>query len=269
MVRNKPTAQIYEQISEWLDVYHSTDDVSKKNKTKALIVSCMIPVVSHIARTIARRSTDPVEDLIQAGYIGLLKAIDHYSKEKNDNFKVYAGYLIIGEIKHYLRDQLNTIRVPRHIQELVFRINTFTRKITAQDIEKLTSDEVATALNMPTAAVDFAMQVERRCATVYLEDAYKSNGEALSYEELIPDTDYKEVMEINDAKIIFEDVLRQLSVEEQFLLDLYYKQDMSQKDIAEALNVTQMHISRKIKKAFNSISEILGVKIANEGLDEV
>ena len=270
MVDNKPTAQMYEQISEWLDIYHSTSSIVQKNKTKAMIVSFMIPVVSFIARRIARRTTDPIEDLIQAGYIGLLKAIDNYSKEKNDNFKVYAGYLIIGEMKHYLRDQLNTIRVPRHIQELVFRINTFTKKITSEDIEKLTCEEVATVLNIPTEKVDFAMQVERRCSTISLEDVYKADSEFLSFEELIPAYDYKEVMEINDAKIIFNDVLEQLDIEDKFLIDLYYKQGMKQKDIAEALNVTQMSVSRKIKKAFNAISKILGVTINEDelGLDE-
>ena len=90
----------------------------------------MLPVIKRIAKTIARRSYDPIDDMIQAGSIGLLKAIDSYSQDVNDNFKIYAGYLIIGEMKHYLRDKLNTIRVPRHIQELTYRINSFTRALT-------------------------------------------------------------------------------------------------------------------------------------------
>ena len=102
-----PNNETYEKIAEWLESYHSTKSVSKKAKLKTLIVSQMIPVVKHIARTIARRSTDPIEDMIQAGFIGLLKAIDKYDKSKNDNFKVYAGYLIIGEMKHFLRDKFH------------------------------------------------------------------------------------------------------------------------------------------------------------------
>ena len=131
--KNIPNQEMYNKIYEWLEEYHSTDDAKKKARLKTLIVANMVPVVKHLARTIARRETDPIEDLTQAGSLGLLKAIDRFSKDKNDNFRVYAGYLIIGEMKHYLRDKLNTIRVPRHIQELCLRINNFTFK----EIEKL------------------------------------------------------------------------------------------------------------------------------------
>ena len=77
----------YELVSEWLRDYKTTDNKYKKAKAKTLIVSRMLPIIRKIARTIARRSYDPIEDLVQAGSIGLLKAIDSYSAEVNDNFK--------------------------------------------------------------------------------------------------------------------------------------------------------------------------------------
>ena len=130
MFKNIPNNDTYQKISEWLEIYHTTTDKLKKARLKTYIVGNMIPVVKKLARTIARRATDPIEDLIQAGSIGLLKAIEYYSKEKNDNFRVYAGYFIIGEMKHYLRDKLDTIHVPRHIQELSIRIHNFTSNLT-------------------------------------------------------------------------------------------------------------------------------------------
>ena len=72
MAKNNPTNEMYEKITEWLGIYHSTLDFRSKEKTKALIVTHMYPVVKNIARTIARRANDPVEDLIQAGFVGLL-----------------------------------------------------------------------------------------------------------------------------------------------------------------------------------------------------
>ena len=140
VVVNKNSEQkTYELVSEWLDEYHLASDKYKKTKAKALIVTQMLPIIKKIARTIARRSYDPVEDLVQAGAIGLLKAIDSYSDDLNDNFKIYAGYYIIGEMKHYVRDKLNTIRVPRHIQELTFRINSFTNTLTLDELNELTN----------------------------------------------------------------------------------------------------------------------------------
>jgi RNA polymerase sigma-B factor len=109
-LQNKQNEQLlYELVAEWLQDYRNAENQSQKAKAKALIVTRMLPIVKRIARTIARRSYDPIDDLVQAGSIGLLKAIESFSPERNDNFKFYAGSLIIGEMKHYLRDKMNTI----------------------------------------------------------------------------------------------------------------------------------------------------------------
>ena len=263
-----PNNSTYEKISEWLDAYHATNNVHKKAKYKTLIVSQMIPVVKHIARTIARRATDPIEDMIQAGFIGLLKAIDRYNKEKNDNFKVYAGYLIIGEMKHFLRDKLNTIRVPGYIQELAIRIQNFTKTLTDEELELLTIQDVAYAMNTTQKTIDITLQIERRKNTISFEDFPNwTDSNSLSYEELIPYESFKEQADAEDAKIIFEDVINRLPDEEKVIIDMYYKQDMNQKEIADALQVSQMSVNRKMKKAFNIISKIIEDKyqIKSEG----
>ncbi len=252
-----PSNDIYGKISEWLDIYHSSDDERLKVEIKTQIVSYMIPVVKHIARTIARRSYDPIEDMTQAGFIGLLKAIDKYSKEKNDNFRVYAGYFIIGEMKHFLRDKLNMIRVPGHIQELVIRINNFTKDLTQEEIFKLTSEDVASALDVPTKKIDFALQIDRRKSTVSLEEVFDTSDDSLGYEEIIASNDYQKQSEYADIKIIFDEVVNKLPPEERVLLDMYYKQDMTQKEIAEALQISQMGVSRRMKNLFNLISDFV------------
>lgn len=257
--RDNKNVDLNKQISEWLDVYHSeTAGVVKKQRVKSLIVENMLPIVRNIAKKIARRTTDPIDDMVQAGSIGLLKAIERYSKEKNDNFKVYAGYWIIGEMKHYLRDKLNTIRVPRHIQELCIRISNFTNSLTMEELQVLTSDDVASALDVPTKTVDLAMMADRRTSTISLEDVYSmDDSSGLSFEEMIPVKDYKEAANIEDAKIIFDNIIDKLPPDEKVVMDMYYKQDMSKKEIAEALLLTQMSVTRRFKNAFNIISDIV------------
>lgn len=257
MSRNIPTNEMYEKIAEWLEVYHSTDDVQEKERVKTLIVTQMYPVIKHIAKTIARRAYDPIEDLIQAGFIGLLKAIDRFNSKINDNFRVYAGYLIIGEMKHYLRDKLNTIRVPRHIQELSIRIYNFTQNLTLEEVQALTSDEMASVLDVSPQAIDVAMQVERRRSTLSLEDVFKVDNGYLNYEEVLAEEDYLEKSSYEDARIIFEDVIKKLPPEEKVLIDMYYKQDMSKKEIAEAMLLTQMCVNRKMKQAFEHIATLV------------
>lgn len=250
----------YELVSEWLKDYKTTDNKYKKAKAKTLIVSRMLPIIKKIARTIARRSYDPIEDLVQAGSIGLLKAIDSYSNEVNDNFKIYAGYLIIGEIKHYLRDKLNTIRVPRHIQELSIRINNFTKTLTLDELNELTNDDVAEALNVSSSAVNDVMQADRRKSVISLDDMYNSSDDNLGYEEVIASSDYKETRDLEDMKIILKDVIEKLPPESKKLVKMYYYEDMSQKEIAQKLNYTQMQISRRMKKAFSLLYHMIADK---------
>lgn len=257
MAKNIPDNETYSLITEWLNDYNNADSQAKKVELRTLIVTRMVPVVKKIARTIARRATDPVEDMAQAGFIGLLKAIENYSKDKNDNFRVYAGYLIIGEMKHYLRDKLNTIRVPRHIQELTVRINNFTKDLTPEEVDSLTSDDMASALEVSPQAIDFAIEVDRRSATLSLEDIFRADNDTLNYEEMISKENYEERAEFEDARIMFEDVINKLPPEEKVIVDMFYKQDMSRKEIAEALVMSQMSISRKLKQAFNRIAEMV------------
>ena len=72
--QNNNEQKTYELVAEWLKEYHSVSDKYRKTRAKALIVTRMLPIIKKIAKTIARRSTDPIDDLVQAGAIGLLKA---------------------------------------------------------------------------------------------------------------------------------------------------------------------------------------------------
>ena len=258
ILQNKQTEQkMYDLISEWLSTYRNTTNQSEKAKSKALIVSRMLPIVKRIARTIARRSYDPIDDLVQAGSIGLLKAIDSFIPEINDNFKYYAGSLIIGEIKHYIRDKMNTIKVPRHIQELSFRINSFISTLTADELNDLTNEYVAEALNVSKKDVDFAIQADRRKTTVSLDNIYKADSNNLGYEEVLTHENYKEKSELEDARLIIELVIVRLPKEYRKLVELYYYQDLSQKEIAEKMEMSQMQVSRKLKKSFELLHEMI------------
>lgn len=257
LARNIPNNETYEKIAEWLSIYHTSTSVAEKERVKTLIVTHMYPVIRNIARKIARRAYDPIDDLTQAGFIGLLKAIERYSAEINDNFRIYAGYLIIGEIKHYLRDKLNTIRVPAYIQELSIRIQNFTADLTYEEVQALTSEEVATALDVPTRVVNYAMEAERRRSILSLDNLYTLCDNNLTYEEILSNENIQDNSIYDDARIIFENVIDKLPDEEKVLVDMYYKQDMNQKEIAEALLLTPMAVNRKLKNAFELIAQLV------------
>ena len=255
--RNINNNNLYELVFEWLKEYHSTTNTVKKSKLKTLIVTNMLPIVKNIARTIARRSYDPIDDMVQAGSIGLLKAIDSFSFEINRNFKAYAGSLIIGEIRHFIRDKMHAIRVPAHIQELSCRINNFINTLTPEELDKITSENVAEALRIRPRDVDKVVLAERRRTMVSLEEVFTSDSENMGYEELLSKEDYKETSDIEDSKLIIKDILKQLPDEYKEIIELYYYNDMNQAEIAEALNLSKMQVSRKMKKAFSILYKIV------------
>lgn len=256
LAKNIPDNESYEILSEWIKTYHSASDKEVRDIAKARIVKKMIPIVNKIATTIARRSYDPIEDMVQAGFIGLLKAIDKFIPERNDNFRAFAGYYIIGEMRHYLRDKLSAIKVPRHIQELAVRINNFTKDLTKDELLLLTNEEIAAAVDSTPESVDLAMQADRRKPTLYLEDLYSKNSDSLGYEELLTDN-YDEEVDYTDAKIIFNDIINKLPPDERVIIDMYYKQDMTKREIARALMLTPMSVTRRMKQAFNTISSMI------------
>lgn len=136
----------FAQINEWLLTYKNAKEEKVKKQLQNLIVVASMPFVKKIACGLARRSTDPVDDLIQVGAVGLIKALDLYNPEVGTKFKTYATYLITGEIRHYLRDKASMIKAPREIQELAFRINCVIKQLTEEGVEP-TSEQVAEVMS--------------------------------------------------------------------------------------------------------------------------
>ena len=126
MANEENTEQI--EINDWLLEYKNTNDEKIKKKLKGLIAMAYLPLVTKIARSFARRSNDPVEDIVQVGSIGLLKAVDLYSANKSTSFKTYATYLITGEIRHYLREKASMIKEPREIKKQAYRVHKITKE---------------------------------------------------------------------------------------------------------------------------------------------
>ena len=247
----------YGEVTELLHSYHSISNALQKEKIKALIFAKMLPIIKRIAHTIARRSYDPIDDLVQAGSIGLLKAIDKYeTSDYTTSFRVYAGYMIIGEMRHYIRDQLNMIKVPAYIQELTTRINSFMSTLTAEEVQELTSEDLGEVLNIPVDTVNLAMQVERRKKPLSLDALAAQQYSKRGYEETIANKDGLESTSMVDSRIILKEFLDKLPQDCYEVIHMYYFDGLYQKQIAEYLGITQMKVSRLMKKSFNLLHQM-------------
>ena len=254
---NSNDESIYIKIRDWLESYRNSNNNHKKKRLMNLIVVAMMPVIKKIANSIARRAEDPVEDLVQAGSIGLVKAIKRYNPELCPKFRIYAGYLIVGEMQHYMRDKVSLIKVPREIIELAMRIKNFVKDLSEEEMDNMTSQKVAEALDVPIQKVNTAIDIDRRKKVASLDELISVDGNKTSIGDLTPAYDYKEFSEKYDMHMEIDNIIKNLPAEYKEIVELFYYEDMKQTEIAQKLNLNQMMVSRKLKKAFNYMYNII------------
>lgn len=244
------------QLNEWLETYKNTTDEKVKKQLQNLIVVATMPLVKKIACSLARRSTDPVDDLIQVGSLGLIKAIDLYNSKYSTKFKSYASFLITGEIRHYLRDKASMIKAPREIQELAYRINSYMNDLADSD-EEPTTEEVAMMMEVPVQKVNFALETDRRKSTISLDTIISQDDDDYALIDKIPDGDYQEYLSTYEKKAMLAKAIQQLDPKLRCVIELNYYEDLNQKEIAQKLGISQMQVSRRLKKALAEMYDII------------
>lgn len=249
-----------DEINAWLDEYKTSSDDKTKKKLKELVILACMPIVKKVARSLARRSTDPVEDITQVGSLGLIKAVDLYNPEISKNFKSYATYLITGEIRHYLRDKTTIIRAPREIKELSFRVHKLTLELTEKLGRIPTDKDIAEALQMPQEKVEECNNLDRRTTTISIDQIVGNDDNSISLVEKIEDESQSEAFNCYENRIILDDAISKLEPVEQQLVILNYYEGLNQREISERLNISQMQVSRKLKKSIQKLFEIVSKK---------
>ena len=221
-------------------------------------------LVKKIAGNISAQSGISNEDLVQVGSIGLIKAIDFFSPEKNTRFKTYAAYFIRGEIKHYLRDKASIIKAPRELQELVFKISSAVKQLKEKGFEDPSEDQIAEIVGIPVSKIHEVMEIELCKSTLSLDQALSStDDDDITLIDKIPSGDYQEFINSYEDKIMLDEVIKKLPKDLQQIIEMSYYQDLNQREISEKINISQMQVSRRLKKALNKMYEIIKSKDEN------
>lgn len=251
-----------EKLSDDLDAqliaYKECKDEKKKRMLHINIVEDSMQLVKKIAGSISSQSGISNEDLVQVGSIGLIKAIEFFDPAKNARFKTYASYFIRGEIKHYLRDKASIIKAPRELQELVFKISSSVKQLKEKGIDDPSEDQIADMLNLPLEKIHEVMGIELCKSTLSLDQAISSvDDDDITLIDKIPAGDYQEFMNSYENKIMLASAIKKLPPDLQQIIELSYYQDLNQREISERINISQMQVSRRLKKALNKMYEII------------
>ena len=217
------------------------------------LVKMYINLVEYLARRFKSRG-EPLEDLIQVGTIGLIKAIDRFDIERAVEFTTYATPTIVGELKRYFRDKGWAIRVPRRLQELNLQINQKIGNLT-QDLRRTPPiKEIAKKVGVSPEDVIEAMETSEAYNFISLNgDLSSDSGENFSLLEYIGEND-KHLARFEDRASLAA-ALKDLTPQEQKILYLRFFRGLTQTEIAADLDISQMHVSRLLRRTLQILRQ--------------
>jgi RNA polymerase sigma-B factor len=216
------------------------------------LVQLHLPLVEHCARRFQNRG-EPLDDLVQVGTIGLIKAVDRFDLERGVEFSTYATPTIVGEIKRYFRDKGWAIRVPRRLQELRMSISGVTGELSQRLGRAPTPREIAEQLGITVEEVMEGVESANAYATLSLDASDGSDdGVGTMLDSLGEDDVALEHVEIRES---IKPLLEALPAREKKILLLRFFRGMTQSQIAAEIGVSQMHVSRLLSRTLESLRE--------------
>ncbi|MBR6098208.1 sigma-70 family RNA polymerase sigma factor [bacterium] len=217
----------------------------------------MKQLVKHLATPIAIQTGVAFEDLVQVGALGLIKAIDCYESDRNAKFSTYATYYIKGELRHYVRDKAALIKTPRKVQELIVKVYNTAKELAANGNNEPSFKEIAASINVPPEKVEEVMKIDKYKFMVSLDQTITSDEEDSTLLERIPSENYQDYEDSYENKLLIETAIKQLPDEYRQLIELSFFEELNQREIAEKLGLSQMQVSRRLKKALNQMYNII------------
>lgn len=259
-------------LDNMVETYQTTKDEKKKRYAHLKIVELSMLMVRKLVNSISQKTDLSKEDLIQVGALGLVKAIEFYNSEKNNKFLTYATHIVRGEIKHYLRDKGSIIRTPRELQTILYKISLAIKKLKESGYNDPSNEQIAEISNIDIKKINEALQTEYNTNPLSLDQSVFSNDNTTEDEssllDKIPSGDYLEELNYYDERITLTQAIERLPEELKQIIKMNYYDDMSQREIGKKLNISQMQVSRKIKRALNKLYEILQAPNYNSILEE-
>lgn len=232
--------------------YRETTDPAEKDRIREQLVNAYHDFVYFLARKFQNRG-EPLDDIVQVGYLGLIKAIERFDPDLGFEFTTFATLTVAGEIKRHFRDKGTAIRFPRRLQELhqsVVRVNEqmkneLGREPTIAELADrlaVTPDDVTEAMEMGPAYMPLSLD-----QPVAGGDGQDSRNIAEQIGSADPELDRVEMRDVLDR------AMEHLTPRERAIMAMRFYEQMSQSEIARRLGISQMHVSRLQRAALEQL----------------
>jgi RNA polymerase sigma-B factor len=230
--------------------YHEQND----DRARAELVERLMPLVRGVARRY-QRGTEPFEDLVQVASLALVKAIDRFDPARTTAFTSYAMPTMLGELKRHFRNFSWAVHVPRGLQERTVAVQATVSQLSEQLGRSPSPAEVGEAMDLDQEQVLEAFETALAYDALSL-DAPPRDGEesdVSGYGDLIGEED--ERYELIELGVSIAPAFRQLPERERRILRMRFEDDMTQSEIAAEVGVSQMHVSRLIRRSLRWLEQ--------------
>jgi RNA polymerase sigma-B factor len=231
--------------------YHENGDLQAREQ----LIEQYMSLVRSLARRYSYRG-EQLEDLVQIGAIGLIKAIDRFDLERGVELTTYATPNIIGEIKRHFRDKGWSVRVPRGLQELNVQLSRLMEQLTVQLSRSPTIPELAKAAGVEEEEVLEALESGRAYTSLSLSvGGGGGDDDDLDPLESIGTEEHQ--YEVSEDRAVLAPGFKALDERERKILQLRFFDGLTQSQIAQQIGISQMHVSRLIRRSLEKIRETI------------
>jgi RNA polymerase sigma-B factor len=228
--------------------YHEEGDLSAREQ----LIEQYMSLVRSLARRYSYRG-EQLDDLVQIGAIGLIKAIDRFDVDRGVELTTYATPNIIGEIKRHFRDKGWSVRVPRGLQELNVQLSRLIEEQTVELGRSPTIAELAKVAGAEEEEVLEAIESGRAYTSVSLSGGSGGGDEDGELDPLESLGAEEPQYEVSEDRAVLAPGFRVLDERERKILHLRFFKGLTQSQIAQQIGISQMHVSRLIRRALEKI----------------
>lgn len=230
--------------------YKQSNDIAARDE----LVQRYLPLVKRLAKRYSY-TTEPLEDLCQVGAIALLHAMDRFEPSRGSSFKAYAVPTIVGEMRRHFRDTGWSVHIPRALQERAQAAGTALTTLTARLGRSPTIAEISEWMGLTHEEAIEALEARMAYDAASLEASSRVDADDESEAWInrlgAEDGGFEQI----EAREMLERTLRAMPARERVMVHLRFEEDMSQSEIAKTIGVSQMHVSRLLRRAIERLQQ--------------
>jgi RNA polymerase sigma-B factor len=250
--------KIREKSHNLLRCYHLKPTLALRNQ----IVQLNVGLVRKEAYHWINQCQESFEDLVQVGIIGLIRAIERFDPQRGVAFSSFAIPYIRGEIQHYLRDKSPAVRMPRSWLALYQQSTALIRKIRTETGKEPTEQQICQELGITVPEWQEIKLACQNCKTVSLDTNVSDDEDnPTTLGEMLPDQRYRSFQLAQEDSLRLQQALEQLEERTRQIVEFVFLREFTYKEVADALGVSVVTVSRRVKKGLELLRKIMTTPI--------